>query len=217
VTVTATASDTQSSIASVDFYIDGTKVATDASSPYTYAWNTSGVALGSHTLQAKATDSSGNLGSSSINTITLADQTAPSTPASLAASAITTTSITLTWGASTDNVGVTGYRVARNGSTVATVSGVTLTYPDSGLTSGTSYSYTVVALDAAGNVSTAATLSASTSAAVPGDANGDGHVTVTDLSILLSNYGGTLASCDFNHDGVVNVFDLSILLSHYGT
>lgn len=53
--------------------------------------------------------------------------------------------------------------------------------------------------------------------AVPGDANSDGHVNITDLSILLSHYATTYAACDFNNDGTVNVTDLSILLSHYGT
>ncbi len=52
---------------------------------------------------------------------------------------------------------------------------------------------------------------------ISGDINGDGHVNVFDLSILLSNYGSTAANCDLNNDGTVNIFDLSILLSHYGT
>lgn len=52
---------------------------------------------------------------------------------------------------------------------------------------------------------------------IPGDANGDGHVTVLDLSILLSHYAQSYAAADFNKDGVVNVLDLSALLTHYGT
>jgi hypothetical protein len=51
----------------------------------------------------------------------------------------------------------------------------------------------------------------------PGDINHDGSVNVIDLSILLSNYNMTTASCDLNSDGTVNIFDLSILLSNYGT
>lgn len=52
---------------------------------------------------------------------------------------------------------------------------------------------------------------------VPGDANGDGRVDVTDLSMLLSNYGSTTnTTCDFDGSGKVDIFDLSILLSHYG-
>src|SRR5438105_13165153 len=51
---------------------------------------------------------------------------------------------------------------------------------------------------------------------LPGDLNNDNSVNVTDLSILLSNYGTTNSTADINTDGTVNVLDLSILLSHYG-
>jgi hypothetical protein len=51
---------------------------------------------------------------------------------------------------------------------------------------------------------------------LPGDLNADNTVNVTDLSILLSNYGTTNTNADINNDGSVNVLDLSILLSHYG-
>ena len=55
---------------------------------------------------------------------------------------------------------------------------------------------------------------------LPGDLNSDNTVNVTDLSILLSNYGTTtstsLNAADINGDGVVNVLDMSILLSNYG-
>jgi hypothetical protein len=52
---------------------------------------------------------------------------------------------------------------------------------------------------------------------LPGDLNADNSVNVTDLSILLSNYGTTNTNADINNDGAVNVLDLSILLSHYGS
>lgn len=50
-----------------------------------------------------------------------------------------------------------------------------------------------------------------------GDANSDGQVNATDLSILLSKYGTTNTATDFNSDGTTNIIDLSILLSNYGT
>jgi hypothetical protein len=59
--------------------------------------------------------------------------------------------INLTWTASTDNVGVTGYRIYRNGQQVATT--VSTSYFDVGLATAMPYSYTVTAYDAAGNVS----------------------------------------------------------------
>ncbi|HET9721518.1 MAG TPA: dockerin type I domain-containing protein [Candidatus Saccharimonadales bacterium] len=50
----------------------------------------------------------------------------------------------------------------------------------------------------------------------PGDLNSDGHVNITDLSIMLSNWGTTNSTCDLNTNGSVDIFDLSILLSHFG-
>ena len=80
------------------------------------------------------------------------DNTAPSTPTGLNASVITPTQINLAWTASADNVGVTGYRVYRNGALLITLGTVT-TYQNSGLTASTTYSYTVQAMDGAGNAS----------------------------------------------------------------
>src|SRR5207249_7519603 len=64
------------------------------------------------------------------------------------------------WAAATDNVGVAGYTVYRNGAAIATVGGGILSYADSAVTPATNYSYSVDAFDAAGNHSSA-------SAAVP--------------------------------------------------
>ncbi|MDX2185996.1 MAG: malectin domain-containing carbohydrate-binding protein [Opitutaceae bacterium] len=77
------------------------------------------------------------------------DAQAPSVPSGLAASNIASTSFTLSWTASTDNVAVTGYEVLRNGTVVSspTTTSVTVT----GLSSSTTYSMQVRARDAAGN------------------------------------------------------------------
>ena len=77
------------------------------------------------------------------------DAQAPSVPTNVQATAQSQTSVQVTWTASTDNIGVAGYRVSRNGSQVGT-SGIT-SYADSGLSPSTTYSYTVSAYDAAGN------------------------------------------------------------------
>ena len=81
------------------------------------------------------------------------ETTPPSAPTGLAASAITATNFTLTWTASTDNVGVTAYEVYRGATLAATVAGTTASI--TGLTPSTNYSMTVKAKDAAGNVSAA--------------------------------------------------------------
>jgi chitodextrinase len=91
------------------------------------------------------------------------DAQAPTQPGGLTATPQSSTSVRLAWVASTDNVGVTGYRISRNGSVVTTTA--SLTWTDTGLAPSTPYAYSVVALDAAGNTSPAATASATTPAA----------------------------------------------------
>ena len=81
------------------------------------------------------------------------DTSAPSVPASLAGTASSPFSVGLTWGASTDNVGVTGYDVFRNGSLLTQLGGAVTSYTDSTVLASSAYSYTVRARDAAGNVS----------------------------------------------------------------
>jgi chitodextrinase len=91
------------------------------------------------------------------------DTVAPSMPISLAATPVSSSQINLSWTASTDNVGVSGYKVYRNGSLVATVTAAS--YADTGLTASTAYSYKVSAFDGAGNVSAqSAVVSATTKA-----------------------------------------------------
>ncbi|PWI15536.1 chitinase [Streptomyces sp. Act143] len=72
---------------------------------------------------------------------------APSAPGTPTASSVTDTSVKLSWSAATDDKGVKNYDVLRNGTKVATVT--TTSYTDTGLTAGTSYSYTVQARDTA--------------------------------------------------------------------
>ncbi|TDB66104.1 cellulose binding domain-containing protein, partial [Micromonospora sp. KC721] len=82
------------------------------------------------------------------------DTTAPTAPGTPTASAIGPTGLTLTWAPATDDVGVTGYRVHRAGDVlVGSTTGTTLAV--TGLTAATTYTFTVVAVDAAGNVSAA--------------------------------------------------------------
>lgn len=77
------------------------------------------------------------------------DMTPPSAPGNLTASAVSTSQINLTWSASTDNVGVVGYDVYRNGVFLTTA--IATSYSDFNLTPATTYSYYVKARDDAGN------------------------------------------------------------------
>jgi chitodextrinase len=93
-----------------------------------------------------------------------ADTVAPAVPGGLTGQAASPTSVSLRWNASTDNVGTTGYLVLRNNVQIGTATGTS--YTDSGVTPGTTYSYTVRARDAAGNTSAPSTaVSVSTPAA----------------------------------------------------
>src|SRR5206468_1728105 len=97
---------------------------------------------------------------------TTIDTVAPSVPAGLVATAAGGSVINLMWSASTDNVAVTGYIVKRNGIQVAMPTATS--YSDTGLADATTYSYTVAARDAAGNVSAnSAVVSTTTADATP--------------------------------------------------
>src|SRR4029077_494192 len=90
------------------------------------------------------------------------DTVPPTAPSALQAAGVGQTSMTMSWAASSDNVGVTGYRVFRDGTPIGSVA--TTSFALSGLSCGTSYTLGVAAVDAAGNTSATTTTSASTAA-----------------------------------------------------
>ena len=125
--------------------------------------------------RVRAVDVAGNVGacSSIVRVRTLAaDTSAPSTPTNLAATAVGTSRVNLAWTASTDNVGVTGYRVERcqgSGCTsFAQVGAPTSTsFGDTALSAATTYRYRVRAADAAGNLSAYSAIVSATTQALP--------------------------------------------------
>jgi chitodextrinase len=92
------------------------------------------------------------------------DNDPPSQPTGLAATPISSTRIDLTWTASNDNVGVDHYEITRSGTGVVGTS-TTTQFSDTGLTPSTTYTYTVQALDAAGNRSLDSSPASATTAA----------------------------------------------------
>ena len=80
------------------------------------------------------------------------DTQPPSVPAALTATTVSASTVNLAWTAASDNIAVTGYKVYRGGTLLATLGNLRV-YSDTGLVAGTSYSYTVSACDAAGNCS----------------------------------------------------------------
>ena len=103
-----------------------------------------GLANSAHTFKVFAA-ANGVSGSAVTRAWTIGSASTPPPPAD--------TTVALSWSASSDNVGVAGYRVYRGSAQVAQLSGTS--YTDGGLVDGTTYSYHVVAYDAAGNVSSA--------------------------------------------------------------
>jgi|GEM_PF-5729607 len=99
-----------------------------------------------------------------VTTGTGSDTQAPTAPSNLISTGKTDTTVSLSWSASTDNVGVTGYDVYRGSTLAGSASGTS--YTATGLSPSTTYSFTVRARDAAGNVSPASgALSVTTNAA----------------------------------------------------
>src|SRR5712672_1375723 len=159
-------------VSSVQFRLDGANLgARDTSAPYSVSWNTTATSNGSHTLTAVATDLLGVQFTSSPVTVTVnnapppppPDTTPPSAPTGLTASAVSSSQINLSWAASSDNVGVSGYRVFRDGTQIATTSATS--FPNTGLSPSTTYTYTVAAFDAAGNLSARSSAASATTPA----------------------------------------------------
>ncbi len=136
-----------------------TQIATPTGTAYIDSGHAAGMTF---RYRVRATDAAGNLGPysaiASATTSSGADTTPPSAPASLTATAISSTTISLTWSAATDSFAVTGYRVERcTGASCTTFVQVAIptgtSYSNSGLAAGTTYRYRVRASDAAGNLS----------------------------------------------------------------
>jgi chitodextrinase/regulation of enolase protein 1 (concanavalin A-like superfamily) len=122
--------------------------------PATTSYADSGLsAATSYQYQVQAYDSAVPTDSSALSSalqVTTATYTPPSTPTGLSVGTITTTSVVLSWTASSDagGPGLGGYYLYRNGSKVGTVTSGT-SYTDTGLVSGTTYEYQVAAFDTA--------------------------------------------------------------------
>jgi uncharacterized protein DUF4434/F5/8 type C domain-containing protein/fibronectin type III domain protein len=119
----------------------------------------------------------------------------PTTPAGLTATDVDAQTIDLSWTASTDNVGVAGYEIYRNGDLVKTIYGTATTYTDSQLNSSTSYTYEIAAFDAAGNASGDSTSATAATTAAPDNsvnlAAGKSYTASTAASSSYPDTNGT--------------------------
>ena len=111
----------------------------------------------SYTVSAydPAGNNSAQSSSAPATTLASSDTVPPTVPGNLHVTGTSSSRISLAWNASNDNIGVSGYKVFRNGALVGTSPGTS--YADSGLTASTTYTYSVSAYDGAGNNSASTT------------------------------------------------------------
>ena len=150
--VTWVAATDNVAVAGYYIYQNTNLIATVSSTPTTYA-NTGLAANTSYAYTVAAFDAAGNVSGQSFSvsaTTQPPDTTPPTVPGNFVAKPVSVSEVDLSWFGSTDNVGVAGYNVYRNGTQIASTASTT--YADTGLASDTSYTYGVAAYDAAGNV-----------------------------------------------------------------
>ena len=154
--VTWSASSDDVAVTGYDVLRDGAVVGTTtAGLSYT---DTSALQGRTYSYSVRARDAAGNTSAASTAAaVAVPDTTAPSAPASLRAARTTSTRVTLTWTAATDNVAVTSYLVYRGATLVGTVGAATRSFSATGLAPGTTYAFSVRARDAAGNLGVART------------------------------------------------------------
>ena len=141
---------------------------------------------------------------------TLSDSTPPTAPANLTATAQSSSQINLSWTASTDNIGVAGYRVYRDGTQVATTAAIS--YSNTGLTPSTAYSYYVIAYDAADNLSSQSNTASATTLSPP-DTTPPAAITDLVASTPMTNSHNSMilswtATGDDGMIGTALVYDL---------
>jgi hypothetical protein len=161
VSIKVSASDNVS-VSSVTTYIDGVLLGKSTVSPYTFSWNSSAVANGTHTIKATAVDAAGNASSVSIqvgvNTIASGDVTAPvvsiNSPSN--GSSYTIGDIVSIGAGASDNIGVSSVGLYIDGvlKSTLTTAPYNFSWNTTGLASGT-HTIGVTAKDAAGNTSSA--------------------------------------------------------------
>ncbi|MFF4195886.1 glycoside hydrolase family 9 protein [Nonomuraea sp. NPDC001831] len=148
-----TASTDNMGVTGYDVYLGSTKAGTATGTSFDLSGLTPATAYAAHVV---ARDAAGNTSASSdettFTTTDSEDRTPPSKPGKPSVSGITGSGAKVTWTASTDNVGVTGYDVYLGSTKAGTATGTS--YDLGGLSPATAYTVSVVARDAAGNSST---------------------------------------------------------------
>ncbi len=150
VNLTWTGSTDNVAVTQYRIYRDGSEIATSTTTSYS---DTSCLPGNTYEYEVSALDAAGNESplSNLVTATTEGDSTAPSTPTNLAATVLSQTEISLSWTASTDNIGVAGYIIYRDNEELAT--SATTSFIDTTCAPSTTYSYQVSAYDARMNES----------------------------------------------------------------
>jgi PQQ-dependent dehydrogenase (s-GDH family) len=159
-----TASTDNFGVAGYDIYRNGTKINSSTVTTSTYAL-TGLVANTNYSMVVRSKDAAGNFTNSStlvVKTLATGDTQAPTAPTNLGFTNVTSTSFTLKWSVSTDNVAVTGYDIYNGNTKINTATMIGTSFSVTGLLPNSAYAITVRAKDAAGNTSTSAVLNLST-------------------------------------------------------
>ncbi|WP_433453883.1 PQQ-dependent sugar dehydrogenase [Streptomyces sp. CA-142005] len=146
----------------MDLSVNGTVVAPAVSFPGTADWNTWAartvnvtLKAGSNKIRATATTANGGPNLDRVSLGTPADTQAPTRPGQPSCSDIGEDRLTLSWGASTDDVGLAAYDLYEHGNKIGEAAGDATSKTLTGLAPNTTYDLTVIARDTAGNTSPA--------------------------------------------------------------
>lgn len=160
-TVNATATD-NIGVTNVEFYLDTTLIGSDATTPYSLAWNTTTATAGNHNLSSKAFDAAGNSTTSSSVAVTV-DNTSPTTSITSPTSGATITGLTTITANASDNSGIAKVEFYVDTTLIGndTASPYSISWSSSSVTNGT-HSLTSKAIDLAGNTVTSAAIGITT-------------------------------------------------------
>jgi len=180
----------------------------------TFSWTaTAPTAPGTYTFQWRMKEEGvqwfGDTGTAV--TITVVDTIAPTTPGSLQSTGKTTSTVSLSWSASTDNSGAVTYAIYRNGGGTPVGTTTNTTFTDTSLTHSTTYSYTVKAYDAASNYSAASnSINVTTDNDPNADDDGDGIPNGWESANGLNPGNANDGLLDPDGDGLTNAAEYNL-------
>jgi len=158
-TLTWTPAEDDTAVTGYKIFKDNVEIASVSGAVYSY--DVTGLAVNNHyTFKVEAVDAVGNWSSdgpgTTADTVLTSDTIPPFWPGgtNLTRNSVDSSSVLLTWTPAQDNVGVTGYKVYKEGVEIATVDASTTEYIATGLANRVSYVFSIEAFDATGNLST---------------------------------------------------------------